>query len=590
MSNWEQVREIFADALETPPEDRGRFLDRTCTSDPELRLEVERLLADYEPASCLFQRIASTIGSFGSAPELEQGVVLANRFQIVRHLGSGGSADVYEVTDLELGERVALKRLRLGRITAEAEDRFRNEVRLARKIQSPHVCRVYDVGRTDIGRVETLFLTMELLDGETLRSRLRREGPLSEQAALPLLRQLASGLDAAHAIEILHRDFKSGNVILTQTGRGAVISDFGLALALETQTDSAVAAGTPAYMAPEQVEGKVLDRRADIYAFGVVMYEMVTGQLPFKGDTAAELARRRLSESPVPPRALRADLSERWERTILKCLSRKHVERFGSAGEVVAALNPLVGRRHVMAMALLSAAGIGTYVGGGLRSPSSEYSLAVLGFEAQQDLRYLAEALADDMAGVLSQIGSVKVLARASVMRLSEAQRSPAVMKELLGTSHVLTGKIRRLNGNRIRIVAELLNTAGSELAWSDSFEVSDGDVRRVGETICLAAMHSLRFRLPSAQVAAIETRHSKVPAALNSYLLGQYLAAKRDGPSLASSIEHYRNATTLDPQYALAYAGLGAAYTMITSKGIIARDEAFRQAEAMAVSDHLKT
>jgi tRNA A-37 threonylcarbamoyl transferase component Bud32 len=281
-----------------------------------------------------------------SPATLSIGQVLAGRYRILRFIGKGGMGEVYEAEDKELRERIALKTI-LPEIGAQEESirRFKQEIQLARKVTHPNVSRIFDL----VYDGATIFLTMELLEGETLAARLRRTGAMSTREAFPLVAQIASALGAAHRVGIVHRDFKCENVMLVPAGEEmgvrAVVTDFGLArrsvegnATTVLATAQGVILGTPAYMAPEQVEGHPATPAADLYALGVVMYEIVTGKLPFEGDTPVSTAVKRLLEPPPSPRTLIHTLDERWEQAILRCLARNAEERFQTAEEVIDAL------------------------------------------------------------------------------------------------------------------------------------------------------------------------------------------------------------------------------------------------------------
>jgi len=276
------------------------------------------------------------------------GDVVASRFRVVRYLAQGGMGELYEAEDLELRERIALKTI-LPHIAADERSiaLFKREVQLARQVTHQNVCRIYDIFRHQ----SIVLLAMELLHGETLAEKIRREGRLATADALPIVRQMAAGLTAAHRVGVVHRDFKSHNVMVVKpTGAGGdtrvVIMDFGLArrqaqddrtsLSLSL-TENAIS-GTPAYMAPEQVEGGPATPAVDVYALGVVLYEMVTGAWPFRGDTPIDTAIKRLREPPPSPRVHVPQLDAAWEAAILRCLGRRPEDRFASAGEVVDAL------------------------------------------------------------------------------------------------------------------------------------------------------------------------------------------------------------------------------------------------------------
>jgi tetratricopeptide (TPR) repeat protein/TolB-like protein/tRNA A-37 threonylcarbamoyl transferase component Bud32 len=280
--------------------------------------------------------------------------VLAGRFKVMRFIARGGMGEVYEAEDQELNERVALKTVRFEMAHREhAIERFKREIQLARKVTHPNVCRTFDVFRhaddnDSDGSRETLIVSMELLSGETLEHRIRRKGRLSPEEALPLLEQMAEGLHCAHQAGVIHRDFKSSNVMLSASAPSAssirtVITDFGLAHAVvstgESLTGSLDVLGTPAYMAPEQLEGGKITPATDIYTLGIVIYEMLTGKLPFSGDSALSTALKRLSMPAPSPRLLVPELESRWESTVMRCLARAPEDRFSNTRDVVRALH-----------------------------------------------------------------------------------------------------------------------------------------------------------------------------------------------------------------------------------------------------------
>src|SRR6266536_4489827 len=294
-------------------------------------------------------------GAAGASATFHAGDILSHRFKIVQFLAQGGMGEVYEAEDLELGRRVALKTIR-PEIATEPRiiQRFKREITLSLKVTHPNVCRIFDLfhHRMEWGTVdaELGFLAMELLRGETLASRLRAVGRMTSVEALPIVEQMAAGLAAAHHAGVVHRDFKSANVILVpadedghheSNGQRAVVTDFGLARSVaggEGLSTGLGMVGTSAYMAPEQVEGGEVTLAADIYALGVVLYEMVTGVKPFVGDSPLSTAMKRLKEPPASPRVHVADLDSAWEGAILRCLEPLPADRLASAEEVVRAL------------------------------------------------------------------------------------------------------------------------------------------------------------------------------------------------------------------------------------------------------------
>ncbi len=278
----------------------------------------------------------------------EDGAFVANRYRVVRFIARGGMGEVYEAEDLELRCRVALKTVHAGASgESGAIERLKREIQLARRVTHPNVCRIFDVGfhSVTVDAPPLVFLTMELLEGETLAARLRRAGRMSTATALPIVRQLTGALQAAHDVGVVHRDFKSENVFLVpgRDGERAVVTDFGIARGGDdgfgiTLTSTGNAIGTPAYMAPEQISGGEIGSAVDQYALGVVMFEMVTGELPFRGENALQTAARRLTEPPPSPRQWQPELDPLWEAAILRCLARRPEERFRDVAGVARAL------------------------------------------------------------------------------------------------------------------------------------------------------------------------------------------------------------------------------------------------------------
>jgi len=281
-------------------------------------------------------------------PTFAPGAMVAGRYRITRMIGAGGMGEVYAAVDSELQGEVALKTIAPEHASEpHLVARLKREIQLARRITHRNVCRIFDLGLHRHAAAETVFLTMELLKGETLAARLKRSGPLGVDDALPIVEDMVAGLAAAHEVGVVHRDFKSANVMLVPSGQGcrAVVIDFGLARASEGDAFAAVAtardaiAGSAPYIAPEQLEGRRADAPADIYALGVVLFEMVTGHLPFSGDTPTDMAMRRLREPPRRPSVHVQGLSSAWEATILRCLEREPARRFADVADVVAALD-----------------------------------------------------------------------------------------------------------------------------------------------------------------------------------------------------------------------------------------------------------
>jgi serine/threonine protein kinase len=337
---WARIKDIYIQALELPERDRQDFLRSACRHDPSLLNQLEILVASNEPSENSPDNPAPAAVSRVFSP----GQLVAGRYSVLRLIGRGGMGEVYEVDDQEIGERVALKVIHSSLALEEkAIQRFRLELRLSRAITHPNVCRVFDIGHHRDGVQEVIFLTMEFLEGETLEARLAREKPLKPDCVLPLVRQICEGLTSAHDRGIVHGDLKTANVILVRETNStrAVLADFGLARVIKREGESVSSlfssrqlAGTPSYLAPEQLEGSPPSRSTDIYALGVLLYEVAAGRKPFVGESIWATTMRRLTEQPPPPRVFASSLPPHWSDAILRCLARRPEDRFASALDV----------------------------------------------------------------------------------------------------------------------------------------------------------------------------------------------------------------------------------------------------------------
>ena len=338
---WKQVEALFESALECEPAERAAFLDQACGDDVALRKEVESLLAHQQPTGQFISTLVHDVVKLFPPPSPAErdarfipGTVLANRYRIIGLLGRGGMGEVYRADDLKLGQPVALKFLPENvAIDGAMLGRFHREVRVARQISHPNVCRVFDIGEINGQH----FLTMEYIDGEDLSSLLRRIGRLPADKAVEIARQLCAGLAAAHEQGVLHRDLKPANVMIDGRGK-ARITDFGLAGLADEFQGHDVRAGTPAYMAPEQLAGREVTTRSDIYALGLVLYEIFTGKKAFEAATLEELIRQHESSAPPSISDYVKEVDPLVERVILRCLSRDPQSRPTTVTQVAAAL------------------------------------------------------------------------------------------------------------------------------------------------------------------------------------------------------------------------------------------------------------
>jgi TolB-like protein/tetratricopeptide (TPR) repeat protein len=566
----EKLKELYLQAMDMDSTARELFLDRAET-DTATREEILRLLRYSGQAAQYFSRLSDEIESLVRIePLLECGEKLDDRFAIVRFLARGGMGEVYEAEDLELGGRLALKVMRPGIVEhAGGLQRFRDEIRLAREVNSPHVCRVYDVARHSGSGRDLVFFTMELLAGETLSDRLSREGPFSLAAARGVIRQMADGLDAAHRAGVLHRDFKSGNVMLCGSGAETrvAITDFGLSrqMGAAEGPGNPLDGATPAYTAPEQLERQEETERTDLYSFGVVLYEMMTGQVPFRGESPSDTARKRLTEAPLPLRQLRPDLPRSWETTVLRCLERDPSRRFPRVMDAARSLGvleqrPAPSRRSVLWLGAAGAALPAAWVWRRYVKPTAASvgpALAVLSFESPDDLKFLADGVADRISDELTDVPGLRVLARATTQRLPDKGRNVDALAPNVRPTHVLSGRLAK-NGENYRITLQLAAVGSGAQTWGRTRDVTKGELEGSSRTFVREIIHAMGIALLPAQISRMDKALTSDAVAYENYLLGRYWVARRDPASLDESVTYLRMAVARDPGFAAAHAALG--------------------------------
>jgi serine/threonine-protein kinase len=447
-------------------------------------------------------------------PPLPQSLV-GGRFQILGLLGTGGMGSVYKARDIELDEVVALKMLKREALaSSRALARFRQEVKIARRVTHPNVARTFDIGEHGTER----FLTMEYIEGESLARLLAREGILPLKRVVEIALPLCAGLGAAHAAGVVHRDLKPDNVLLDTTGR-VVITDFGTArISLDgggpTQT-----VGTPSYMSPEQVEGTALDGRADLYALGVILYEMLTGDRPWHG-TAFQVAAARLITPPPDPRQKNPGVPVAAAELVIRCLARQPDDRFASAGEVRAALKQLdvdptntdgtpvpagpllpVPRRDPM----LAATSVADRL----------HTVAVLPFRnaGQLDDEHWADGFTEDLIETLSTVPGLKVRSRGAVIVHKRSDRDPRQLGWEMGVQIVVEGSLRRHAGG-LKITVRLITVGDGFQIWARKFERPALEMMAVADEAAVAIAGALHR---PAQVAPRSAARDE--AALDLYL-----------------------------------------------------------------------
>src|SRR5260221_167984 len=499
-------------------------------------------------------------------PAFAAGELAAGRWRIVRLLGAGGMGEVYEAEDTQLHGRGGLKALP-SRLSGDAEaiSRLRREVQLARKVTHPNVCRIFDLGLHEQAGRATAFLTMELLAGETLAARLGRAGPLPTAQALPLLTQMASALDAAHAADVLHRDLKSGNVLLAP-GERAMLMDFGIAR--RRGSDSGTIYGSPDYMAPEQLAGFEVTAAADIYALGVVAYEMVTGKLPFPRDATPA---QRLVDPPTPPGTMAPGLDPRWQAAILRCLERKPLARFRSGAELIRALEkPRTSRKRMAALFALALVAAVAALAVPRRPVAPRRSVAVLGFRnlaGHAEEAWRSKALAEMLAGELAAGEKLRIVDGESIARARKelaladadgfARDTLERLRQSLGADTVVAGSYTALgagSGGQIRLELRAQDAATGETFASVSESGSEAGL------LDLVARSGARLReryglaLPEADLRRMRASQPTNPQSAQLYAEGMARMWDGDGLGARPLLER---AVAADPGFALGHAAL---------------------------------
>ena len=505
------------------------------------------------------------------------GKTLGN-FTILDRIGAGGMGEVYRARDARLDRDVALKVLPADVAgDPERRRRFEREARAAAALNHPHIVTIHSVEEHD----GTLFLTMELIAGETLSDRIPAGG-LPTAELLPLAVGMAEAVVAAHERGIIHRDLKPGNILVDRDGQIKVL-DFGLARVADpspsgggdatmTATEAGIAVGTYPYMSPEQALGQTVDARSDLFSLGAVLYEMASGRRPFRGSTAVEVVGKILHQAPDPVASDVGSGRDSLARVIGKCLEKDVERRYQTARDLLADLKNLV--RDL-------AEG-----GGALAAPASSEaridSIAIVPFEnetADPEAEFLCDGLAESLINTLSQLPRLRVISRTSSFAYKGKQADPRAVGQDLRVGAVLVGRMMKRQG-RLVVSAELVDVRGNHQLWGGRFNRPLADYFDIETDLAEVISGKLAITLSPEEESRLKRRHTDDPQAYQLYLMGrQFMVGTPD--QMARSLDYFRQAIEREPGYALAHAALAEAYVIQVVHGVQPREDGLRIAKA---------
>jgi serine/threonine protein kinase/Tfp pilus assembly protein PilF len=628
--NWDKIKEVFFEAIEIEsPDERARFLTKTCAGDEELRREVEKLIAQDEESESLMNRpLMEESGVYNLATSIEKDPMLGRQigvYRIEKEIGRGGMGAVYLANraDGSFRQQVAIKLIKRGMDTDFILRRFRQERQILATLSHPYIARLLDGGTTKDGLP---YFVMEFVEGKPLY-KFSDQKKLSITERLKLFRQICRAIDFAHQNQVIHRDIKPPNILVTKDGMPKLL-DFGIAKVLNPElgfdtidpTATSMRLMTPEYASPEQVCGGKITPSSDIYSLGVLLYELLTGHRPYRFQNRAshEIARVICEEEPDRPSSgvtredsllptgaseattlvdvyvlrgaanfedLQRELTGDIEKIILKALRKEPNERYKSAAEFADDITRYLEGKPVNAETRFPAA-VQTL------QPSSagEKSLAVLPLKilnlspnVDTGEEFLSVGLADAMITRLSGIRSLAVRPTSAVLRYSDSATNPLKAGKELAVDFVLDGRIKIL-GKRIRVSLQLLDVNSSTSVWANQFDENFTDALELEDLISEKVSEALLPELTTNENQQIKKRGTENSEAFDAYLRGRFFWNKFTHEILPKALESFQRAIALDPNYALAYASLADFYNWAGIYGIIEPQESYRQAKAAAL------
>ncbi len=505
-----------------------------------------------------------------------------SHYRVLKKLGEGGMGVVYKAVDISLERTVAIKTLP-RRIAANSEERerFKREAKAAASLNHPNIATIYGIEELD----EETFIVMEYIEGEEL-GRHTGSDPLPVDRAIALALAIAEGLSVAHRKGIVHRDIKSSNIMISESGQPKIM-DFGLAKVRGAAqvTKEGTTIGTAAYMSPEQARGEEVDHRSDIWSFGVLLYEMLSGRRPFQSDYDQAVVYAILNEDPETLTELRAEVPADLAAVVMRCLQKNPDQRYQSMGEAIGDLKALrspasegttakhpvvAGGRRRLPVLLAGLAALTIVILGVLYffTPSEAVSpdrksVVVLPFEnlnKDEESEYFSDGMTEDIITQLSKIGDLRVISRTSSMRYKGTGKGLREIGRELGVATILEGSVRR-SGGRVRITSQLVDAETDEHLWAEAYDRDLQDIFEVQSDVAQQIAAALQATLSPAERARIEREPTNNLTAYDYYLKGRENYRQYRERDNENAIEYFRRALELDPDYSLAYAGLGDAY-----------------------------